>query len=134
VTEFRGDPHAGGRRVAVVVARFNEIVTRRLLAGALDGLRARGVANEDVDVAWVPGAFELPAQPVDVRRPAGPVGPLDDDQPAGEVFERHPGDPVAVPLESRRGASPAADVAPMPGSPRADGAAGTPPGASRPSP
>jgi len=60
VTEFRGDPHAGGRRVAVVVARFNEIVTRRLLAGALDGLRARGVANEDVDVAWVPGAFELP--------------------------------------------------------------------------
>jgi len=60
VTELRGDTSAGGRRVAVVVARFNELVTRRLLDGALDGLRAHGVSVEDVDVAWVPGAFELP--------------------------------------------------------------------------
>jgi 6,7-dimethyl-8-ribityllumazine synthase len=44
----------------VVVARFNELVTRKLLDGALEGLQAHGVADEDVDVAWVPGAFELP--------------------------------------------------------------------------
>ena len=61
MTEFRGDKGAGGRRIGVAVARFNELVTRRLLEGALEGLRAHGVADEDVDVAWVPGAFELPA-------------------------------------------------------------------------
>jgi 6,7-dimethyl-8-ribityllumazine synthase len=60
VTEFRGETRAQGRRIAVVVARFNVIVTRRLLDGAIEGLRAHGVADVDVDVAWVPGAFELP--------------------------------------------------------------------------
>ena len=60
MTEFRGETNARGRRVAVVVARFNEIVTRKLLEGALEGLRAHGVDDDDVDVAWVPGAFELP--------------------------------------------------------------------------
>jgi len=49
-----------GRRVAVVVARFHEHVTAKLLEGALAGLRARGVAEEGVEVAWVPGAFEIP--------------------------------------------------------------------------
>jgi 6,7-dimethyl-8-ribityllumazine synthase len=60
VTELRGDTDARGRRVAIAIARFNELVTRKLLEGARDGLRAHGVADEDVDVAWVPGAFELP--------------------------------------------------------------------------
>jgi 6,7-dimethyl-8-ribityllumazine synthase len=60
VIEVRGDDRAGGRRFAVVAARFNEIVTSKLLEGALDGLRARGAAEDDVVVAWVPGAFELP--------------------------------------------------------------------------
>ena len=60
MTEFRGETRAQGRRIAVVVARFNVIVTRRLLDGAIEGLRAHGVADADVDVAWVPGAFELP--------------------------------------------------------------------------
>ena len=60
MTELRGDLHARGRRVAIAVARFNELVTRKLLRGALAGLHANGVAEEDVDVAWVPGAFELP--------------------------------------------------------------------------
>ena len=60
MTEFRGETNARGRRVAVVVARFNEIVTRKLLEGALEGLRVHGVDDEDVDVGWVPGAFELP--------------------------------------------------------------------------
>jgi 6,7-dimethyl-8-ribityllumazine synthase len=47
--------------VAVVVARFNQTVTQRLLDGALDGLVRHGVAFDDIDVAWVPGAWELPA-------------------------------------------------------------------------
>ena len=59
MTEFRGDLHARGRRFAVVVSRFNELVTRKLLDGALDALRSHGVADEDVDVVWVPGAFEI---------------------------------------------------------------------------
>jgi 6,7-dimethyl-8-ribityllumazine synthase len=55
----RGEPAGEGRRVAVVVARFHEQVTAKLLDGALAGLRSHGVAEEDVDVAWVPGAFEI---------------------------------------------------------------------------
>lgn len=49
-----------GRRVGIVVARWNDTITRRLLRGALEELAARGVADEDVHVAWVPGAFEVP--------------------------------------------------------------------------
>jgi 6,7-dimethyl-8-ribityllumazine synthase len=60
VTEYRGDLHARGRRFAIVAARFNEIVTRKLLEGALESLRSNDVADDDVDIVWVPGAFELP--------------------------------------------------------------------------
>ena len=49
-----------GRRIGIVVARWNDVITRRLLAGALDELAARGVDEADVQVAWVPGAFEVP--------------------------------------------------------------------------
>jgi 6,7-dimethyl-8-ribityllumazine synthase len=49
-----------GMRVAIVVSRFNEHITGQLLEGARRSLRQRGVADEDVTVAWVPGAFELP--------------------------------------------------------------------------
>jgi 6,7-dimethyl-8-ribityllumazine synthase len=58
--EFSGGPQGQGRRVAVVVSRFNESVTQRLLDGAMDALTRHGVAYEDVDVLWVPGAWELP--------------------------------------------------------------------------
>jgi 6,7-dimethyl-8-ribityllumazine synthase len=54
-----------GLRVALVAARFNDTVVRRLVDGAADCLRRHGVADDDVDLAWVPGAFELP---VVVRR------------------------------------------------------------------
>jgi len=54
-----GSPEGAGRRVAVVVSRFNEEVTTRLLDGALDALRGAGVADADVTVVRVPGAFEL---------------------------------------------------------------------------
>lgn len=57
---FDGDLIGRGRRFALVIARFNETIGRRLLDGALDGLRRHGVADEDVAVAWVPGAFEIP--------------------------------------------------------------------------
>lgn len=60
MTVIRGEPSGGGRRIAVVVARFHERITRRLLEGAVAGLRARGVGEDAVDVAWVPGAFEVP--------------------------------------------------------------------------
>ncbi len=55
------NPDGAGRRVGVAVARFNEVVTERLLEGALEALSAHGVADDDVTVAWVPGAFELPS-------------------------------------------------------------------------
>lgn len=58
---LRGAPNGRGKRVAVAVARFNEEITSRLLDGALQACAAAGVAAGDVTVAWVPGAFELPA-------------------------------------------------------------------------
>ena len=47
-------------RFAVVASRWNELITDRLLAGAIDTFRRSGVADERVDVAWVPGSFEIP--------------------------------------------------------------------------
>jgi 6,7-dimethyl-8-ribityllumazine synthase len=58
--EFRGETDAGGRRFAIVVSRFNELITERLLAGARACLENHGVPAEDVDVISVPGAWELP--------------------------------------------------------------------------
>src|SRR5215212_1625856 len=58
--EFTGSPRGQGRRCAVLVSRFNEMITQRLLDGALDALVKHGVAFDDVDVFWVPGAWELP--------------------------------------------------------------------------
>ena len=57
---FEGDPEGAGRRIAVVAARFNEVITRKLVDGALARLTALGVSDDDIDVAWVPGAFEIP--------------------------------------------------------------------------
>lgn len=60
MSEFRGRPDGAGRRVAVVAARFNEHVVTKLADGALSGLARHGVAADAIDVAWVPGAFEIP--------------------------------------------------------------------------
>lgn len=58
---FVGSLDASGKKFAIVVARFNDLVTRPLLDGALDGLARHGASvSTDVDVAWVPGSFELP--------------------------------------------------------------------------
>lgn len=48
------------QRVGIVVSRFNEFITGKLLDGALDGLRRHEVVEDAIDVAWVPGAFEIP--------------------------------------------------------------------------
>lgn len=55
-----GKLNAQGKRFALVVSRFNDLVTTRLLDGALDCLQRHGAVDEDIEVAWVPGAFELP--------------------------------------------------------------------------
>jgi 6,7-dimethyl-8-ribityllumazine synthase len=60
VRELRGEPGARERRFALVASRFNEVVVAKLVAGALECLRGHGVAEDDLDLAWVPGAFELP--------------------------------------------------------------------------
>ncbi len=49
-----------GMKVAIVGARFNEFITSKLIGGAIDALVRHGVAEEDITVAWVPGAFEIP--------------------------------------------------------------------------
>lgn len=51
---------AGGESYAIVVARFNDLITQRLLDGALDTLRRHGVSEDQITVAWVPGSFEIP--------------------------------------------------------------------------
>lgn len=65
MAEFTGNPVGSGRRFAVVASRFNETVTRALVDGALDALVRHGMAFDDIDVIWVPGAWELP---IAVRR------------------------------------------------------------------
>ena len=60
MAEISGNPVGSGRRVAVVASRFNETVTRALVDGALDALVRHGVAFDDIDIVWVPGAWELP--------------------------------------------------------------------------
>lgn len=59
-TIFEGNLVGSGLKVGIVVARFNEFITGRLLSGAEDALRRHGVESENVDVAWVPGAYEIP--------------------------------------------------------------------------
>ncbi len=57
---FEGHLVGTGLKIGIVVGRFNEFITSKLLGGAQDALKRHGVNEEDVDVAWVPGAFEVP--------------------------------------------------------------------------
>src|SRR3972149_3551777 len=57
---FQGPAAASNGRFAIVVSRFNESISSRLLEGAISTLTAHGVSEEHIDVAWVPGAFEIP--------------------------------------------------------------------------
>lgn len=57
---FEGNFDGKGLKVAIVCGRFNEFITSKLLGGAKDALVRHGVAESDIHVAWVPGAFEIP--------------------------------------------------------------------------
>ena len=60
MAEFNGVPNGEGRRYAVLASRFNNSITSKLADGAMDALIRHGAASEDVDLVWVPGAWELP--------------------------------------------------------------------------
>ncbi|MEP6991644.1 MAG: 6,7-dimethyl-8-ribityllumazine synthase [bacterium] len=60
MAEFNGIPNGEGRRYAVLAARFNTTITTKLADGAMEALIRHGAAAEDVDLVWVPGAWELP--------------------------------------------------------------------------
>lgn len=57
---FEGKLIAQGMRVGIVIGRFNEFIGGKLLGGAIDGLKRHGVEESEIDIAWVPGAFEIP--------------------------------------------------------------------------
>lgn len=60
MAEFIGMPSGAGRRIVIVAARFNEHITQKLVEGAIDCCVRHGASFDDVDVLWVPGAWELP--------------------------------------------------------------------------
>ena len=57
---YEGKVNGRGLKFAIVVSRFNEFITSKLLGGALDTLKRHETKEEDIDIAWVPGAFEIP--------------------------------------------------------------------------
>jgi 6,7-dimethyl-8-ribityllumazine synthase len=57
---LEGNVVADGAKIAIVAARFNEFIVSKLVSGAQDGLVRHGVKDEDITLAWVPGAFEIP--------------------------------------------------------------------------
>jgi len=57
---YEGQLVADGQKFGLVASRFNEFITNKLLEGTIDALKRHGVAEDDIDIAWVPGAFEIP--------------------------------------------------------------------------
>ncbi|WP_315121630.1 6,7-dimethyl-8-ribityllumazine synthase [uncultured Clostridium sp.] len=57
---YEGNLIGKGLKFGIVVGRFNEFIGSKLLSGAVDGLKRHGVNEEDIEIAWVPGAFEIP--------------------------------------------------------------------------
>ncbi|NLN75621.1 MAG: 6,7-dimethyl-8-ribityllumazine synthase [Armatimonadetes bacterium] len=57
---YEGKLIAKDLKVGIVAGRFNEFITNKLVEGAVDALKRHGVADEDIAIAWVPGAFEIP--------------------------------------------------------------------------
>ena len=70
---FEGRQSAPGARFAIVVARFNDFVTARLLSGAREALAAAGVAGDAIDILWVPGAFEVASAALHVATTVRPA-------------------------------------------------------------
>ena len=57
---YEGKLVSQNTRIGIVAARFNEFITSKLLSGTIDTLQRHAVKEEDIDIAWVPGAFEIP--------------------------------------------------------------------------
>jgi 6,7-dimethyl-8-ribityllumazine synthase len=57
---YEGQLIAKGKKFGIVASRFNEFITNKLLEGALDALKRHGVKDNEIEIAWVPGAFEIP--------------------------------------------------------------------------
>ena len=57
---IQGKLDAKGNRVAIVISRFNSLISDRLLSGALDALERHGASQDDISIVWVPGSFEIP--------------------------------------------------------------------------
>ena len=57
---YQGSLIGTGLRIGIIVSRFNEFITSKLLGGALDALDRHGVSDEDIEIAWTPGSFEIP--------------------------------------------------------------------------
>ena len=57
---YEGKIVGGDMRIGIVAARFNEFIVSKLVSGALDGLKRHDVPEENIEIAWVPGAFEIP--------------------------------------------------------------------------
>ena len=57
---FEGNLIAQGLKIGIIAARFNEFITSKLVGGAIDGLHRHGVIENDIELTWVPGAFEIP--------------------------------------------------------------------------
>jgi len=57
---FEGKLIAEGLKFAIIVGRFNEFISSKLLSGAIDGLNRHGAKEDDIEIIWVPGAFEIP--------------------------------------------------------------------------
>ena len=68
MTVYEGKLVAHGARIGIVASRFNEFITAKLLGGAQDALLRHEVREEDIEVAWVPGAFELPLMAAKMAR------------------------------------------------------------------
>lgn len=57
---FEGNLMAEGLKIGIIAARFNEFITSKLVSGAIDALRRHGALEDNIELAWVPGAFEIP--------------------------------------------------------------------------
>ena len=60
IKTYEGQLNAKGKRFGIVVSRFNSMISKQLLEGAIDCLKRHGAKEEEIEVAWVPGSFELP--------------------------------------------------------------------------
>ncbi|MDD5669444.1 MAG: 6,7-dimethyl-8-ribityllumazine synthase [Candidatus Omnitrophica bacterium] len=65
---LEGNLIAQGKKFAIIVSRFNDFITKELIAGCVDALVRHGVQESDITVAWVPGAFEIPAAAQKIAR------------------------------------------------------------------